>query len=221
MLALEIGPSNNCGSLSEYSSMIRFNLSGTFKYLFGILLLQAATGVLVVAALRTENREVWILLGLFALMLSFLAALWFVSISSHTHKDKVNYLKEEFLREREKIRVRAEREKSKVIEKSHQRIMRDRNRTQGKANMKVGASFIGVLAVGAVMLFTQFVTIGMLLMTTAGGALAGYAFRTRQEIGRNKEKRALDSKPQEKLIGNGAPARRVIASLVGKRRERE
>ena len=47
--------------------MIRFSLYSVFKFLFGILLLQAATGVLVVAALRTENREVWILLGLFAL----------------------------------------------------------------------------------------------------------------------------------------------------------
>ena len=199
--------------------MIRFSLYSVFKFLFGILLLQAATGVLVAAALRTENREVWILLGLFALILSILAALWFVSISTHTHKDTVSRMKEEFFREREKIRVRAEREKTKVVEKSHQRIIRDRNRTQGKANMKVGASFVGALAVGVIMLFTQFVTMGMLLMTTAGGALAGYAFRTRQEIGR-KEKRAIGSKPPEKLIGS-APARRVVASLVGKKRAQD
>lgn len=200
--------------------MIRFTLSGVFKYLFGILLLQAATGLLVVAALRTDSREVWVLLGLFALILSILAALWFVSISTHTHKDTLNHMKEEFLREREKIRVRAEREKTRVIEKSHQRIIRDRNRTRGKSNMKLGAaSLVGVLAVGGVMLFTQFLTIGMLLMTTAGAALAGYALRTRQEIGR-KEKQSLGSKPPEKLIGS-TPARRAIASLVGKRRELE
>jgi uncharacterized membrane protein YeiB len=199
--------------------MIRFSLSGVFKFLFGILLLQAATGVLVVAALRTDNREVWILLGVFALILNILGALWFVSISKHTHKDTVNHMKEAFLREREKIRVRAEREKTKLVEKSHQRIIRDRNRTQGKASMKVGASFVGALAVGGIMLFTQFVTMGMLLMTTAGGALAGYAFRTRQEIGR-KEKQAIGSKPPEKLIGS-APARRAIASLVGKKSDLE
>ncbi len=200
--------------------MIRFSLSGIFKYLFGILLLQASTGVLVVAALRSDNREVWLLLGLFALVLGILAALWFVSISTHTHKDTVSHIKEEFLREREKIRVKAEREKSKVIEKSHQRIIRDRNRTQGKASMKVGASFAAALAVGGVMLFTQFLTIGMLLMTTAGGALAGYAFRSKQEIGRREKNQALGSQPSEKLIGS-TPARRVIASLVGKKKEQE
>ena len=176
--------------------MIRFSLYSVFKFLFGILL------------------------GLFALILSILAALWFVSISTHTHKDTVSRMKEEFFREREKIRVRAEREKTKVVEKSHQRIIRDRNRTQGKANMKVGASFVGALAVGVIMLFTQFVTMGMLLMTTAGGALAGYAFRTRQEIGRREKQQALGSKPPEKLIGSD-PARRVVASLVGKKRGQE
>ena len=82
--------------------------------------------------------------------------------------------------------------------------------------MKAGASFIGVIAVGGVMLFTQFVTMGMLLMTTAGGALAGYAYRTRQEIGRREKQEALSSdNPPEKLI-DATPARRAIASLVGK-----
>ena len=197
--------------------MTRFSFTGVFKYLFGILLLQAATGVLVMAALRSESRELWFLLGLLAFVLGLLASFWFVSISSHAHKETVNRIKEKFLREREKIRVKAEQEKNKVMEKSHQRILRDRSRTQSKASMKAGASFIGVIAVGGVMLFTQFVTMGMLLMTTAGGALAGYAFRTRQEIGRREKQEALSSdNPPEKLI-DATPARRAIASLVGKK----
>jgi len=215
--------------------MIRFQITGVVKYLLGILLLQGATGVLVVAALRVEGRELWIPLGLIGLMLGLLASLWFVSIASHAHRDEINQMQQKFLREREKIRVKAEQEKNKLTEKSHQRILRDRRRTQGKANTKVNATMVGALGLGAVMLFTQFVTMGMLLMTTAGGALAGYAYRTRQEIGRNKQRLALESneesngdandapqrlpKPPEKLIGSGAPVRRVFTSLMGKKRE--
>jgi len=180
--------------------MIRFGFSGIFKFLIGILLAQTATGILVVVALRTENREVWLLLGLLGLTLSLLTAFWFASIVTHAKKDATAHMREGFSREREKIRVRAEREKSKLMEKSHQRIIKDRSRTKYKANTKSSALVVGALAVGGVMLFTQFLTFGLLLMTTAGGALAGYLMRSRQLTLGSKRKPILGSEKTEKLV---------------------
>lgn len=181
--------------------MIGFSFSGIFKFLTGILLVQTATGILVVVALRTENREVWLLFILLALTLCLLTAFWFASIITHAKKDATAQMREGFSREREKIRVRAEREKSKVIEKSHQRIIRDRSRTQAKANTKSGVLFAGVLALGGIMVFTQFFTFGLLLMTTAGGALAGYLLRSRQVVLSRGQQPALESEKTEKHIG--------------------
>ncbi len=150
--------------------------------------MQTATGILVVVALRTQDREVWLLFLLLALTLCMITAFWFASIITHAKKEAVAQLREGFSREREKIRVRAEREKSKVIEKSHQRIIKDRSRTQAKANTKSAALFTGTLALGGILVFTQFFTFGLLLMSTAGGAFGGYLLRSRQIFLSRKQK---------------------------------
>jgi len=158
-----------------------FSLSGLIKFFLGLLIVQAATGALVYAALKTDQFELWMVFAVLGATLTLLTAFWFGSIVHHARQDAVVKLKEDFSRQREKIRLQAEREKAKVVERSHKQLIRDRGRTEAKANAKVGASFAGVMGLGLLMLFTQFVTIGMLMMTTAGGALAGYAFRSRQE----------------------------------------
>jgi len=191
--------------------MLQFNFSGIFKFLLGILLVQAATAAQVVAALRSGSQEVWILLAALSLMLGILAALWFSSIAHHARKDAVTRIKDNFSKEREKIRLRAERDKTKVIQQSHQQIIKDRNRTQAKASLKIGASFAGVVGLGAIMLLTQFVTFGLLTLSTAGGALAGYAWRTRQELGR-RERQALGNGQVERVISWGG-ARKALNAL--------
>jgi cobalamin biosynthesis protein CobD/CbiB len=180
--------------------MMRISFSGLFKFLTGILLVQTATAILVLVALRTESHEVWVLLALLALTLCLLTAFWFASITTHAKKDATAQLREGFSREREKIRVRAEREKSKVMEKSHQQIIKDRSRTQAKADTKSAVLFTGVLALGGIMVFTQFFTFGLLLMTTAGGALGGYLLRSRQVLLGRKQKPSLTSAKTEKQI---------------------
>jgi len=165
-----------------------FNLSGLIKFLFGILVVQIATGALVYAALRTEQQELWLLFGALAFVLSLLAGLWFSAIVHQARKDEVAHIRENFSRQKEKIKLQAEKDKAKVMKQTHRQLLKDRDRTQSKANMKVGASFAGVMGLGLFMMFTQFVTIGMLTLTTAGGALAGYAFRTRQDyLSRQKD----------------------------------
>ncbi len=185
-----------------------------FKFLLGILLVQVATAAQVYAALRTADPEIWIAFAVLSVTLGFLAAFWFSSLTHNAQKDAVAHMKEDFSKQRERLRVQAEREKTKVIEKSHQRIIKDRQRTEGKASLKVGASFAGLVGVGAVMLFTQFVTFGMLLMGTAGGALAGYSVRARQDYLTRKREADPQLAPPMKTIAADS-ARRVINAVTG------
>lgn len=121
-------------------------------------------------------------------MTGFIASLWFASIASQTRKDAIAHVREGFFREREKIRVRAEKDKTKEIKRSHQQIIKETSRVRSKANFKTGAAFMGLMGIGAVMLFTQFVTVGLLTLSTAGGALVGYGVRVRQNYLSNKRK---------------------------------
>jgi hypothetical protein len=161
--------------------MTRFNIFILFKFLVGIVLIQGSAAILAYAAFRIDQLELRLLFGALALGIGLLAAFWFTSIAAHLSKDTVVRARESFFKEREQIRLKAEREKTKVIQKSHQQIVKERNRAQNRASLRTGASFAAVLGLGALMLLTQFATIGLLTLTTAGGALGGYLFRARQE----------------------------------------
>lgn len=168
--------------------MFRLRITTLVKFLLGVLMVQAVTVSLLFAALRTAPEGDWVPFALVALLISVIVAFWFGAIADNAKREAVARTRESFAREREKIRLRAEREKSRVIKKSHEQIMRQTSRTHARASMKVGAAFAGVLGLGALMLFTQFVTIGMLTLTTAGGALGGYLLRVRQDYrGRRKD----------------------------------
>ena len=161
--------------------LICFYYGVMFRYLPGILIIQVATVALLLAAGKTSDPELWIAIGCLALVISVVTAFWFESIASHLKKDAVTQAKDEFFREREKLRVNAERQKNRLIEKSHKQITRETNRAHARASFKVGGAFIGVIAAGTLMVFTQFITLGLLLLATGGGALAGYLARARQE----------------------------------------
>jgi len=179
-----------------------------FRYLPGILIIQAATVALVLAAGRTGDQELWIAIGCLALVVSLVTAFWFESIAGHIKKDAVTRAKDEYYRERERLRVNAERAKSRLIKKSHQEITRETNRAHARASFKVGGAFVGVIAAGTLMVFTQFMTLGLLLLATGGGALAGYLTRVRQERLPQKDSIAgsVEETPQvgKKLSGPAA-----------------
>lgn len=181
--------------------MIQINFSGVFKFLAGILLVQLATGLLVIVGLRTDSREVWLLLTMLAMTLGLLSAFWFTSITHHAKKEATAQVREGFSREREKIRLRAEREKSRLMEKNHQRLIKEKDRYHTRSNLKSGALFAGVLALGGILAFTQFFTFGLLLMTTAGGALGGYLLHSRQLLFSRKQRPLLEPKQSAKTIG--------------------
>jgi len=166
------------------------------KYLPGIVLVQVATVALVLAALKTDDRELWIAIAYLALIINLVTAFWFGSITSHLKKDAVAKAREQFSQEREKLRVNAEKQKSKLLKQSHAQMTKATNRAHAKANFKVGAAFAGIIGAGALMIFTQFMTLGILTLATGGGALAGYLARLRQELPYNKKQARLDHNSQ-------------------------
>jgi hypothetical protein len=179
-----------------------------FRYLPGILIIQVATLALILAASRTSDQELWIAIACLGLVISLVTAFWFESIARHLKKDAVTQVKDEFSRERENLRVNAERQKSRLIKKSHEQINRETNRAHARASFKVGGALVGVIAAGTLMVFTQFMTLGLLLLATGGGALAGYMARVRQErlagSGQPVPAETGKAKAQKKLAGPAA-----------------
>ena len=58
----------------------------------------------------------------------------------------------------------------------------------------MGAGFIGIVAAGSLMIFNQFITLGLLTLAVGGGALGGYLMRVRQEaVSRHKEALAISN----------------------------
>lgn len=183
--------------------MNRFAFLSIFKFFVGTLLVQAVTVILVIAALRSQLEETWIIFALLGVTTGFLAALLFTSIASHAQKDALTKIKENFSQQREKIRLRAEKEKTKVIEKSHRQIIKQTSRARTKADFKTRTAFVGLAGFGALMLFTQFATMGLLTLSAAGGALAGYVFRARRDTLTRKQKQ------DQRIVRQGGPVKRI------------
>jgi len=186
---------NSCyhGSFPEDSAAM-------LQFLPGIIIAQLLTGALVYLSPSITGSN-WIILAGILLVLAILIALWFGSIAKHISKDEIIKLTNSFTKEKEKIRVKAEKDKNKIVEETHKKINKETRRTHGKANLKVGAAFAGAAGVGILMLITELLTMGLLTLSTAGGALAGYITRTRQESrSANKQQETLHQPLGPKLI---------------------
>jgi len=162
------------------------------KYLLGILIIQAATVAMTLAAIKSGDQELWLAVLLLGLLIALVTAFWFASIASHAKKDALANAKDEFSKEREKLRVNAERQKTRLIRKSHEEIRKETNRAHARSSFKLGAGFIGIVAAGSLMIFSQLLTLGLLTLAVGGGALGGYLMRVRQEaVTRQKEAFAM------------------------------
>ena len=155
-----------------------------FRFIPGILLVQALTFAF--AWFRPAALQGWGWVGYLAVLaaVGVLTALWFGSIAAHLRKDEVARLKDQFAEERERLKVNAERSKTRVVKQAQKEINRETRRTTARANLKVGLAVAGAMAAGGLMILSQFVTLGVMTLATAGGTLAGYLFRARQERSR-------------------------------------
>ncbi len=188
------------------------------KFLPGILLVQLlAAGLVLIAFNWAHDPQLIVVMVLFAMIIAILAAFWFASIAREAHKNEQtslveqhafdrerilmvaekekadmaaekSRLQEQHAMEREQIKVQAEQEKAKITQESFRHIEKETRKAHAKANFKVGAAFTAAIGVGGLMVFSQLVTVGLVVLASSGSGLAGYLFRARQDrINQNKQ----------------------------------
>jgi len=174
------------------------------KFIPGILILQVITTALVLIAPPDLADWGWLRLAVPVLIAGFLTAFWFGSIAAHQRKDEISRLKEQHAKQRETILVKAERAKTRFVKQTQRKTLQETRRAARRANIRIGLAFAGVAGVGGVLILTQFMSLGLLMLTTAGGALGGYMLRVRQE----KSKLQLPHRDQDNMrIINAKPAK--------------
>jgi ABC-type protease/lipase transport system fused ATPase/permease subunit len=161
-------------------AMTPFSLAAFIKFLIGIFLLQGATALLLMSAQDADlNKSGW-LFGALGLLIGVIAAFWFTSITSHARQHSLIKVSEKYQRQRDRIMRQAEKEKTRQIRNSHQQLLRETRRVQSRSTLKLGAALTGVVGLGVLLLFTQFMMLGVLAVSATGGALLGYGIRARQ-----------------------------------------
>ncbi len=154
------------------------------KFLPGILLLQVITVALVLMAPADLVDWGWLRLAIPVLIVGLLTAFWFGAVAVHQRKDAISRLMENHAKDRETLLMNAERAKAKIVKQAHRETLQEVRRTSTQAKIKVGLAFAGAAGIGGLLLLTQFMTLGLLMLATAGGALGGYVLRIRQEKGK-------------------------------------
>jgi hypothetical protein len=192
--------------------MTPLNLAVFIKFLVGIFLLQGATALLLVTAQDASlARNGW-LLGLLGLLIGVIAAFWFTSITGHASQHTLLRASEKYQRQRDQIMRQAEKEKTREIRNSHQQILRETRRVQTRSALKLGTALTGVAGLGVLLMFTQFMTLGLLAVSATGGALLGYTVRARQYPLLGKKTGSTDDPLTEKTVGQGhvLPGEKVV-----------
>jgi hypothetical protein len=150
------------------------------KFLFGILLVQAATYALILLAPAELNMAAFLRITIPLLFIALIVAFWFNSIVGHHSKDAIGKVKDDFVNEREKIRTNAQRAKDRAVKAVQKESAKETAKAHAKANFKVGAAFAGMLGVGALFIFAQMLTAGLLAISASIGAMGGYYWRGRR-----------------------------------------
>lgn len=163
-----------------------------YRFLPGLIMVQVATAALVIAAAVGAGPVNWLLVALVSLSITLVVGFWFASIADHARKDTLAEAREKFAQERERLVVAAETEKRTIVEDSHRKIVHETNRAHARANFKLGAAVVGLMGVAGVLLYVELFTLALVTVTTAGGALAGYVTRARQDTLALKRRREED-----------------------------
>lgn len=160
--------------------MVPFSLPAFIKFLVGIFLLQGATALLLMTAQDADlHSSGWLVVAL-GILIGVIAALWFSAIASHASLHSHARASEKFNRQRDRLRRQAEKEKTRELRDSHRQVLRATRRVQNRSTVKLGAAMTGIAGLGVLLLFTQFMTLGLLAVSATGGALLGYGIRARQ-----------------------------------------
>lgn len=197
------------------------------KFLPGIIFVQLVTCGLVLMSINwSQDFQLIIVIVVIALISAVLAAFWFSSIArnlyiddqavlleqhAHDREDMIkaserekadvikekSQLKEQHARERERILIDAERDKASTVAESYKKIAQESKKAHAKANFKVGAAFAACVGAGGIMIFSQLITVGVMVLVASGSGLSGYVLRARQE--RLSRKRQQERNEQKML----------------------
>lgn len=162
-------------------NIIPFGIGSLIRFLIGIFLLQAVTLLLGYTALRTDWMTTWPLFAALGVAIGFVVALWFNTIVYADRHRAVSRASERFSKEREKIRVKAEQQRAKASISTERIAAKARKRASAGMSLKTGVVVGGAVGIGVAMMLAQFVTMGLVTLTAAGGAALGYTVRARQE----------------------------------------
>ncbi len=152
-----------------------------FRFFLGITLAQVATALMIWLYPGGTALDTLLPLIFSILLLSTVISLWFSTIAKQLGDKRVANLKKRFASEKEKLNINAERAKDKLVKKTQKEIELQARRAKSTANVKIGTALAVAAGFGLVMMFTQFVTLGLLTLTTAGGAVGGYLARSRRQ----------------------------------------
>ncbi|MGV6816356.1 MAG: hypothetical protein ACWA44_03685 [Thiotrichales bacterium] len=176
------------------------------RYLPGLVIVQLAAIALTLLFPTPATLEEWLRLLLVSSMVTVLVAFWFDALAKHASKDKIAKAAENFAKEREELRVKAEKEKTRVVKETQKQIAKETFKVNSRANLKVGAALTGVAGIGALLVFTQFMSLGLVALAGAGGGLAGYVTRVRQEH-RKLTSSAGETRPRLKQVNAKLPSK--------------
>lgn len=173
-----------------------------FRYLPGIVLVQVVTLTLLWVNAGATLEQLLLRVGLPALVISAVIALWLSMIGRMETERRNSALREQHAvevtrlnREIERARAdilqqasadkaqlveRAHTERERLVKQTHKELLKRERSINRQANIKVGLAFMGVTAIGVVLLITELLTLGLLTIMTAGGAMGGYLLRWRQ-----------------------------------------
>ncbi len=205
-------------------------------FLPGILLLQLITAGLVLAAVALQNMQLIIILALLALICAVLTTFWFSSIATNLFNEELKLLlkqhsdekiqlqkqaereksqmhqqtqqiQSQHAQERERLLLLAEQDKRRLLEESYRKIASETRKANRRANIKIAIAFSLAATVGGVMIISQLVTLGMMVMVASGSGLTGYIIRARHErLAKRKQlllEQMSDGVTHEKLPRSG------------------
>jgi hypothetical protein len=164
-----------------------FRIPLTIKLFLGLVLIQIVTGLLVYGWWRTGSADATLTFGALAVASALFAALWLASVARSHSAEAVLRAEGLLARERERhLRLTAE-ERTKAVERARRQVDRETQRIRSRSNVKLYSAFAGIAGLGALLLLTQFLSLGVLLISSSGGAIAGYLLRARQEARRQDQ----------------------------------
>lgn len=192
-----------------------------FRFLPGLLLIQIVTLVLFAFSGNASPQDLAVRVGLPALLITIVTALWFSNLSRIEAERRRADLKDEHARERERIRLDAMRDREQLqsdavrdresaLERVRRESQRSERRAGRRANLTVGLAYAAVTAIGVLMLMTNLLTLGLLTISTSAGALGGYLFRWRQT-----RQATLAAADAALVLDRGPGTARVIEALPG------